>query len=64
MRSRSPRNAVTEHHLRLTRLTLTNSAGGANTTVNWDINGDAINDSICLNRYPDTVPGNYGVIGK
>ena len=23
---------------------LTNSPGGANTTVNWDVNGDAIND--------------------
>ena len=41
---------------------LTNSPGGANTQVNWDVNGDAINDFLFLNRYPNTVPGNYGVI--
>ncbi len=41
---------------------LTNSPGGANTTVNWDVNGDAINDFTFTNRYPNTTPGNYGVI--
>jgi hypothetical protein len=41
---------------------LTNTPGGANTTVNWDVNGDAINDFIFTNRYPNTAPGNFGVI--
>ena len=41
---------------------LTNSPGGANTSVNWDVNGDAINDFLFLNRYPNTTPGDYGVI--
>ena len=41
---------------------LTNVPGGANTSVNWDVNGDAINDFTFTNRYPNTAPGRYGVI--
>src|SRR3954470_16939404 len=36
---------------------LTNVPGGANTTVNWDVNGDAIIDFTFVNRYPNTTPG-------
>jgi hypothetical protein len=41
---------------------LTNVPGGPNTSVNWDVNGDAINDFIFTNRFPNTTPGSYGVI--
>ena len=41
---------------------LTNTPGGANTSVNWDVNGDAITDFTFTNRYPNTAPGNYGVV--
>src|SRR3954469_11485513 len=41
---------------------LTNVPGGANTTVNWDVNGDALGDFTFNNRYPDTAPGSYGVV--
>ena len=41
---------------------LTNTPGGANTSVNWDVNGDAINDFNFSNRYPNTALGNYGVV--
>ena len=41
---------------------LTNSPGHANTSVNWDVNGDGINDFTFSNRYPNTAPGLYGVV--
>ena len=41
---------------------LTNVPGPTNTTVNWDVNGDAINDFTFTNRFPNTTPGLYGVI--
>jgi hypothetical protein len=36
--------------------------GGANTSVSWDVNGDAINDFTFTDRYPDTPKGSYGVV--
>lgn len=36
--------------------------GGANTSVTWDVNGDAINDFTFTDRYPNTAVGSYGVV--
>ena len=41
---------------------LMNVPGGANTTAVWDVNGDGIFDFSFNNRYPNTAPGNTGVI--
>jgi hypothetical protein len=41
---------------------LMTSPGGANTAANWDVNGDGINDFSFVDRYPNTMPGGYGVI--
>ena len=41
---------------------LTNVPGGANTSSNWDVNNDGINDFTFLNRFQNTAPGAYGVV--
>lgn len=41
---------------------LTNVPGGANTTVNWDVNSDGIIDFTFNNRYPNTAAGDQGVV--
>jgi hypothetical protein len=41
---------------------LTNSPGGANTMVTWDVNTDGTADFLFRNRYPDTAPGTTGVV--
>ena len=41
---------------------LTNSPGGPTTFANWDVNGDGTNDFFFQNRYPNTAPGNAGVV--
>lgn len=40
---------------------LTNTAGAATTTVNWDVNSDGIIDFTFTNRYPNTATGS-GVV--
>ena len=41
---------------------LTNSPGGANTTANWNVDGIGGFDFTFNNRFPNTAPGNYGVV--
>jgi hypothetical protein len=41
---------------------LTNSPGGANTTVNWNVDGLGGADFTFNNRYPNTTAGSYGVV--
>lgn len=35
---------------------------GLTTSVSWDVNSDGTNDFLFTNRYPNTAPGDYGVI--